>query len=224
MRQVGSQDWNNTMFVQHPTPYRGVAGFLERGRARLIAAIIRAHAATLPERPHLLEVGCESGHLLRHLRDRFPGFALTGIDISDVALRQARERLGEDVTLLRADVTRGVEGLDVGEVDVLVCSEVLEHIPNYDDAIRALRDLAGPRTVVIVTVPVEKYKNMAKRALRRVGLFSVLFDGIETGMSEWHVNDFSRADILGALAPHFDVRAYSVYAGLHQVIVAARRA
>jgi hypothetical protein len=107
---------------------------------------------------------------------------------------------------------------------VLICSEVLEHLPNYDDAIRALRDLARPSTLVIVTVPVERYKNMAKRALRRVGLFSVLFDGIEDGMSEWHVNDFSRDDIVGALTPWFDVRDYAVYAGLHQVIVATRRA
>ena len=43
----------------------------------------------------LLEVGCGGGFVLNFLADSFPGSSLSGVDISPIAISQARKRFPE---------------------------------------------------------------------------------------------------------------------------------
>ena len=83
--------------------------------------------------------------------------------------------------------------------------------------------MATKDTLVIITVPLEKHKNNIKRILLKLGLFNLLFKGIEEGLSEWHVNDFTKEDILAALENHFDIKDYNLLWLLHQMIVLKKK-
>ena len=73
----------------------------------------------------LLECGCGEGHLLEELRgDKY------GIDLSPSLIR-AKDR-NQDAEILKGDITN--LPFDDGFFDIVVCTETLEHIPNYKKA------------------------------------------------------------------------------------------
>jgi SAM-dependent methyltransferase len=56
----------------------------------IIAEILGMRAET-PARPELLDIGCSTGNLLRHIKRAFPALALTGGDLSDLQLDVCRK-------------------------------------------------------------------------------------------------------------------------------------
>jgi|tagenome__1003787_1003787.scaffolds.fasta_scaffold20585034_2 SAM-dependent methyltransferase len=86
----------------------------------------------------VLDVGCGTGSsALPLLRE---GFRVTGVDRSEGMLAIARERLGEDVELVRADM-RALPWL--GAFDVVAClDDGLNHLLSADDLQAALRSMA----------------------------------------------------------------------------------
>jgi trans-aconitate methyltransferase len=61
--------------------------YYEFSRARLAGAI-----KSIENKKTVLEVGCGTDFALNFLADNFPGWSLSGIDISSIAIEQARER------------------------------------------------------------------------------------------------------------------------------------
>lgn len=114
-----------------------------------IATEVRAHlpagAATL------LDAGCGEGFVAEALAERLPGVAITGVDVSAEAIAYAA-RTGTRQVQYR---TASLEALpfESASFDVVVCTEVLEHLPAPDRALAELRRVA--RTAVVVTVPFE---------------------------------------------------------------------
>jgi SAM-dependent methyltransferase len=95
----------------------------------------------------LLEVGCAQPYLLAEIARRFPGRRLTGGDIAASVIDQ-NARLFPSIEFRRLDIqTDRLEGA----YDVVVCSEVLEHLPDYRAALRNLK--ASGLKHLIVTVP-----------------------------------------------------------------------
>src|SRR5687768_14651873 len=87
----------------------------ERRRALLLGAV----------RPgeRVLDLGCGSGRFVAALRDA--GADPVGIEIAEAALDRARRNVpGADLRLLESD---GSVPIDHGTVDLVWCSEVLEH-------------------------------------------------------------------------------------------------
>ncbi len=121
-------------------------------RHRLIEARVARHLTNGVGR--VLDVGCGPGRLLRRLARRFPKVELCGSDVSERSLELAREN-GSEAELfpldLMADDFTGWKHL--GHYDVIVCSEVIEHLPNDLLAIQRLRWLLGDDGRLIVTVP-----------------------------------------------------------------------
>ncbi len=80
----------------------------------------------------LLDVGCGVGDLLHLLRVRFPDYALSGIDMSETFLAQARGVPGLAGVPLRRDnaLTFTYADYQTTAFDVLTCSGVL---PIFDD-------------------------------------------------------------------------------------------
>ncbi|WP_022929312.1 class I SAM-dependent DNA methyltransferase [Patulibacter americanus] len=102
-----------------------------------IVDLAARHGVQPPAR--LLDAGCGSGLELVPLMER--GFAVSGFDLSSGMLARARERVGDDVRLVHADV-RTVEPLGEHEL-VLAVNDVLNFLHEPDDLRAALRSLAA---------------------------------------------------------------------------------
>lgn len=214
--KIGSPAWNDLMFGKHPTPYQGIAGFIENYRIKSILKGIRQQKGE-----RILEIGCEAGNLLYAIEKAFPQAHLWGMDISKKALEKARQKLSNKVQFIQADITQVINWQEAPP-DIIICSETLEHIPDSEAAVRQIAALAGPDTVLIFTVPLEKLKNQVKSLLLRLGLFQLFFSGIEEGKSEWHVQDFSPTDFQTLISEHFEIIQYKQIWGLHQQIIAKK--
>lgn len=87
----------------------------------------------------VLDVGCGQGSLLTELSAEFPHIKPHGCDISPIAVELARRKIpnGQFWVL---DITR--EQL-AQKFDLVVCSEVLEHIPDDVAVLKNLADMTG---------------------------------------------------------------------------------
>ncbi len=84
----------------------------------------------------ICDIGCGEGSLLGTLRKAHPGATLTGLEISENAAKLARSRLPQ-AEIAVADISATALAKTF---DLVVCADVVEHIP--DDA-RALAHMAA---------------------------------------------------------------------------------
>jgi 2-polyprenyl-3-methyl-5-hydroxy-6-metoxy-1,4-benzoquinol methylase len=102
----------------------------------------------------VVDVGCGSGHLLAALLDRASPRPLTTIGVDDAP--QAIVRLAEVVPGARgivASIYDLDEHLDQTSFDLVLCTEVLEHLERPLEALDQLRRLRAPEGRLVVTVP-----------------------------------------------------------------------
>ena len=88
----------------------------------------------------VLDVGCGGGILAEAMARR--GAKVTGIDLSEKALRVAQLHLLESKLDIRYEKT-SVEDL-AGEFDVVTCMELLEHVPDPASMVAACARLVRP--------------------------------------------------------------------------------
>lgn len=211
-------DWNDRMYAAHPTPYeRGIAGAIEAARVRAVLGLARIQPSDA-----VLEVGCESGRLLSRVP---PARRVAGADISRRALEDAARRFGEQgrpVELFQVDALQGLP-FERGEFDVILCSEMLEHVEEPGRVLGHLRSLATPTTRVVVSVPIEAPKVRLKALLSRLGLLERLFPNIEPGQSEWHVHAFSPAMLREVTRERFETVARKRVLFAHEVALLRAR-
>jgi SAM-dependent methyltransferase len=135
---------------------------LARFRARLLAQVRDARPATI------LDAGCGEGHVTAWLAAALPSSEITGLEGRPEALAEFRRR---------NPGLRAVEGdllalpFPDDSFDVVVCTEVLEHLPEPGAALRELGRVCADR--VVITVPHEPFfraGNLARgRYVRRLG-------------------------------------------------------
>ncbi len=182
------ETWNNQMYQRHPTPYdAGIAGIIQRARVRQVLKLAR-----LQPSDRVIELGCERGELLASCT---AARQLIGGDISSIALGDARQtftRRGIEASFVQIDLEQPLP-FRRGAAEVVICSEVLEHVPDPRRVTRRIAEICLPSTRVVLTVPIEKPKVRIKAWLKAVGLLGLLFPGIEAGQSEWHLHAFDRA-------------------------------
>jgi|GEM_PF-121131 len=92
----------------------------------------------------VLDVGCGQGSLLWELQAQFPHMKPTGTDLSMKALDLARRRVPEGEFHVSDLAQESLED----KFDLVICSEVLEHIPDDQTAIRHLARMTGKYLVV----------------------------------------------------------------------------
>ncbi len=223
MEKIGSPEWNDAMYQKHPTPHKGIAGWVERRRGAVICKHIKKNLLKTKNTLTIVELGCEAGHLLKQIRTRFPESVLYGYDISLSSLQEAKKLFenNENVHFGQLDITQPFT-LPEMKVDFIICSETLEHIPAYQEAMNNICLATPPGTVMIFTVPIESFKNTVKKWLTRLKLFDLFFSGIEKNLSEWHVNDFSKKEFNSMIGKHFRIIKYEQILLLHQLIVARK--
>ncbi len=127
-----------------PTFYDGkVAVYREFNNLPLLELVQRV----LPPGGSVLDVGCASGGLLARLPHA--GFR-AGLEVSKAAAAEA-ERVADQV------VARGVDDLEAsfpeGSFDVVVCADVLEHVPDPTAALARASDWTAQGGAVVICVP-----------------------------------------------------------------------
>ncbi len=125
---------------------------------RLIRGFLRA-VADLVERTgarEIVDVGCAEGFVSAYVRRVLPGVHTLGVDLDVAALRRGR-RLHPDVPTLVGDALR--LPLADASADLVLCTEVLEHIPTPEDALAELTRVS--RRYLLLSVPWEPWFRVA---------------------------------------------------------------
>jgi SAM-dependent methyltransferase len=101
----------------------------------------------------LLDVGCWNGVSMRHIEphDELGTVEYHGVDlqISPKLYRPERWR-----ALHAANLLEGLPFLRANEFDVVICEQVLEHLPTIDVALQALHRVTKPGGLMILGVPI----------------------------------------------------------------------
>jgi len=115
------------------------------------------HELKLKPGSHVLDAGCGSGRHLRALA-KMPDLKIVGIDRSakDVAdalagLKNMHDALSCDYRVETADIN--ALPFDDAAFDCVICSEVLEHIPQHEKALSELVRVLKPQGHLVVSVP-----------------------------------------------------------------------
>jgi 2-polyprenyl-3-methyl-5-hydroxy-6-metoxy-1,4-benzoquinol methylase len=100
----------------------------------------------------IIDVGCTSGILLRHLEPR-PNFDNIEICATDIK-REPLYRPERYASYVMDDLMAGNPATPSNAFDVVVCEQVLEHLPRIERAIEALERMAKPGGKVCIGVPI----------------------------------------------------------------------
>ncbi|MEM7363523.1 MAG: class I SAM-dependent methyltransferase [Pseudomonadota bacterium] len=96
----------------------------------------------------IVDFGCGAGSGMVVLRDAFPQAALLGIDISETAIEHARVHYGDLAQFEAGDHTM------LSDADVIICSNVLEHLDNDLSVARVLWERTTKH--LCITVPYQE--------------------------------------------------------------------
>lgn len=110
----------------------------------------------------VFEVGCGEGHLsIRMLRK---GLSVAGVDLEESVVRLANETAGSEGFPQRFGVRDLYElSADEAAAELVVCCEVLEHVPDPAAALKVLTSLARPWLLLSVPrEPIWRGLNMAR--------------------------------------------------------------
>ena len=139
-----------TRKLWEPAPMRDFSDYddywHQRGEIRIVFGRWRLTADALPDSGTLIDVGCGTGEFLTYLRDhRHSGLTMKGVDGSAESVRMTQQR-GFDATVVNL-----LSGALPEKAEYLTCFEVLEHIPDAEVALRAMRDACQKR--IFISVP-----------------------------------------------------------------------
>ena len=136
-RDVETYDW-----VDVADNLRGLEAFFHRNRARVVRRLVSKYAvAGAP----ILDAGCGTGLNLRHL----PAGS-TGVDINPRNVELVGKRLPNHTVVLG-----DVEDLpfETGSFGTVLCTEVIEHIPDPSAALTEFKRVIQPGGMLIGSVP-----------------------------------------------------------------------
>jgi SAM-dependent methyltransferase len=125
-----------------------LTGRYERHRRRRYNLVLDAFSPIFDrgDGRRLLDFGCGTGLFLEVARAR--GFEIHGVDLSQDAVRQARERLGDDTAHFGAP--QDVPEIAAGGFDVVTMWSVLAHLPRPVEDVAMLRSLLAPEGVLVL--------------------------------------------------------------------------
>ncbi len=118
-----------------------------RRQARMLAGLLRGSAGPAV----IVDLGCGDGSALAVAAGQNPAHRFVGIDWSGDALRLAHARR---LTLVRASVAEPA-GLPVadGAADVVIMSELIEHLVDPDGAVAEIRRVLRPGGSLLLSTP-----------------------------------------------------------------------
>lgn len=131
-----------------------LAAFLAEGhgvRERMPAEIMDAAGEAVTRARSIIDIGCGVGDLLMEARKRNSSAALFGCDFAQKAVERTRAVLPDaDIRQLHVETTLSYE---TGRFDLVLCTDVLEHMEHPDAIVTELVRICAPGGTVIVVVP-----------------------------------------------------------------------
>lgn len=112
----------------------------------------------------VLDAGCGEGHLLEKLHFKKPSNTYYGVDVTDIALRKASARCPFAILAPYDIIALPFED---DFFDVVIATETLEHVFEYEKAIAELKRVLKPGGVLMVTFPNEILWTTARFLLGR---------------------------------------------------------
>jgi SAM-dependent methyltransferase len=97
----------------------------------------------------VLEVGCSTGHVTKHLVAA--GNTVVGVEIDESAAVEARQ-VTDIVHVIDLDMTK-LSSIEHGEFDVILLGDVLEHVRNPPAVLGDIVTLLAPAGRLVVSVP-----------------------------------------------------------------------
>ncbi len=101
-------------------------------------------------RSYIVDLGCGNGVLLKHLHERQLGQKLMGVDGSMAIIERNRRNLSF-AEFFQADLQIPDSFPLRGKADVVVCSEVIEHMPVYQPVFKIAHDCLKSGGIFILT-------------------------------------------------------------------------
>jgi ubiquinone/menaquinone biosynthesis C-methylase UbiE len=171
-------------FYNHPNY---IFRYIENKRIKKLIS-----AAQIVETDKILEVGCGAGHIL----ERIQKGKLYGIDISDIQIKRATERLGNKVVLVKSPGEK--IPYEDGYFDKLLCSEVIEHVLDPTPLLVEMKRVLKDEGILSLSIPNENLINFAKKIIIKIGLKKLIapkqngWDLAEKdNLGEWHLHEFN---------------------------------
>lgn len=166
-------EFYNNIFIQNPNKWANVERDFNAFRAVSQCVRVLTGGRVLPfkeEPERMMDVGCGNGHTIAFFKNQWPNTEYTGVDISDVALEIARERIPD---------AKFSQELPLGNWDVITVMGVAEH---FEDPVRELHRIGtrlSPDGVLYLEVPnCLAYSDELKEGFRQTRAGS--------GQNEWH--------------------------------------
>lgn len=150
----------------------------------------------------ICDLGCGNGHITGRLAEL--GYEVTGIDASSSGIRIARATYPR-AKFVQARIDRELSGL--GQFDLVISSDVIEHLYRPSDLLEAACALLKPNGRVLIGTPYHGYlKNLALALTGRMDAhFSSLHDG-------GHIKFFSVNSLSQLMRAYaFDDLSFSFY-------------
>ena len=100
---------------------------------------------------NVIEVGCGDGYLISQIAKNTTENKFVGYDLSKRSIDLAKTFGNRNVTFFNEDISE----LNNEEYDLVLCSQVLEHIPDneVDDFIENLIRITKPNKYIVIVVP-----------------------------------------------------------------------
>jgi ubiquinone/menaquinone biosynthesis C-methylase UbiE len=115
-------------------------------QARMLTDVLHG----VPAPATIIDVGCGDGFATKVAADRNPGHHFAGLDWSAGSLAAASER---GIAAVRASIDAPSLPIAAGSVDVVVMSEVIEHLVDTDSAIEAAYRVLKPGGSLLLSTP-----------------------------------------------------------------------
>jgi len=110
-----------------------------------------ARLGAMPAAPTVIDIGCSTGYLLADLRKAIPDATLVGVDLVVSGLRKAHGHV-PDALLLHADAC--ALPLESSSVDSALSANLLEHVPDDEQALAEIHRILRPGARAVIVVPV----------------------------------------------------------------------
>jgi len=138
----------------------------------------------------IVDIGCGEGHITALLREWFPEAAIYATDLSK-SIMVSNFKTKRDVLLMCSDAQE--LPLKSGSFDIVVCTEVLEHVEDPEKVISECRRIS--RNLCLFTVPREPHWRAAN--ILRLSYLKRL------GNTPGHINHWNTDTFLSLLKGHF---------------------
>ncbi|OGP84340.1 MAG: hypothetical protein A2Z08_08170 [Deltaproteobacteria bacterium RBG_16_54_11] len=184
------KEWNEVMVRRYnPEDYifhsNFLVKFVELMRFKKIKDLLR-----LTNGDHFLDIGCGSGYLLNQAACKRG----VGADISDLMVKTAWENCKKNGK--KFIVQSDAENLPFKKrsFNKIVSTEVIEHILHPEALLKEIERVSKNETVIVITIPNEKYINWIKNLLFSLRVDKLLFRKnyrpSRRMEDEWHLHTF----------------------------------